>query len=156
MKISSPSLSFLLTAFYTSANFTKHKFFWDYLQNLATAVSLPWVLLGDFNDMLSNDEKMGGLLVNRTRITAFRNCMDKCGLMDLGFHGPHFTWTTKSPIWQNNIKGWLDRGLGNADWKLLFPAVEIHHLLRVKFDHCPILLITDPLTLKSPKPFRFE
>ena len=47
-------------------------------------ISLPWVLLGDFNDMLSDEEKLGGLPVNRTRISAFRNCMDKCGLMDLG------------------------------------------------------------------------
>ena len=156
VKVSFPSLTFLLTVVYASPNFTKRKFFWEYLQNLATVVSLPWVLLGDFNDMLSNDEKMGGLPVNRYRVTVFRNCMDRCGLMDLGFHGPHFTWTTKSPIWQNNIKERLDRGLGNADWKLLFPAAEIHHLPRVKSDHCPIMLITDPLAPKSSKPFRFE
>ena len=54
-------------------------------------IFLLWVLMGDFNDMLLNDEKLGGLLVNRTRISAFRNCMDKCGLIDLGFHGPRFT-----------------------------------------------------------------
>ncbi|XP_050243820.1 uncharacterized protein LOC126692300 [Quercus robur] len=99
---------------------------------------------------------MGGLPVNGYRITVFRNCMDRCGLMDFGFHGPRFTWTTKSPIWQNNIKERLDKGLGNADWKLLFPATEIHHLPRVKFDHCPIMLITDSLAPKSSKPFRFE
>ena len=67
-------------------------------------VSLPWVLLGDFNEMISEDEKMGGLPLNRNRISAFRNCMDKCGLMDLGFQGPQFTWTNKSPVWQCNIK----------------------------------------------------
>ena len=88
MKVSSPSLSFLLTIVYASPNFNKHKYFWDYLQNLANVVSLQWVLLGDFNDMLSDDEKMGGLPVNRNRIIAFRNCVDKCGLMDLGFQGP--------------------------------------------------------------------
>ena len=52
VKVSSPSLSFLLTAIYASPNFNKRKFFWEYLQNLATVVSLPWVLLGDFNDMI--------------------------------------------------------------------------------------------------------
>ena len=82
--------------------------------------------------------------------------MDKCGLMDLGFQGPRFTWTNKSLIWQTNIKEQLDRGLGNVGWKLLFPAVEIHYLPRVKFDHYPILLITDSLEPKSPKPLRFE
>ena len=58
------------------------------MQNLVEVVSLPWVLLGNFNDMLSEDEKMGGSPVNRSRITAFKNFMDNCGLMDLGFQGP--------------------------------------------------------------------
>ena len=119
-------------------------------------ISLPWVLLGDFNDMLSDDEKLGGLPVNRTHISAFRNCMDKCGLIDLGFHGLYFTWTNESPVWQTTIKEQLNRGLGNAEWLMLFPTTEIHHLFRVKSDHCPILLKTDPFERKPSKPFRFE
>ena len=149
------SISFLLTAVYAPPQFHKRKLFWEYLQNLAMYVSLPWVLLGDFNDMISDEEKLGGLLVNRTCISAFRNCMDNRGLMDLGFHGPHFTWTNKSPL-QTTIKERLDRGLGNAEWATLFPSVEIHHLPRVKSDHCPILLSTDPRERRPPKPFRFE
>ena len=70
--------------------------------------------------------------------------MDNCGLLDLGFQGPRFMWTNKNPIWQHNIKERLDRGLGNAKWKLLFLTAEISHLPHVKFDHCPILLNTDP------------
>ena len=68
MKVSSPSLSFLLTVVYAPPNFNKRKLFWDYLKNLASSFSLLWALLGDFNDMLSDDEKLGGLPVNRTRI----------------------------------------------------------------------------------------
>ena len=114
VNVSSPSLSFLLTAVYASFNFNKCKIFWDYLQNLANVVSLPWVLLGDLNDMISDDEKMRGLPLNINRISTFRNCMNKCGLMDLGFQGPRFTWTNKSSVWKYNIKERLDRQLGNA------------------------------------------
>ena len=110
---------------------------------------------GDFNDMLSDNEKLG-LPVNRTRISAFRNCMDTCGLMDWGFHGPRFTWTNKSSVWQTTIKERLDRGLGNADWTMLFPTAEVHHLPKVKSDHYLILLNTDPFEQKPPKPFWFE
>ena len=46
--------------------------------------------------------------------------------------------------------------MGNAEWATLFPAAEIHHLPRVKSDHCLILLSTDPRERKPPKPFRFE
>ena len=147
VKVKSPSVSFLLIAVYTPPQFHKRKFFWEYLQNLALHVSLPWVLLGDFNDMISDEEKLGGLPVNRTRMSAFRNCMDNYGLIDLGFHGPHYTWTNRER---------LDRELGNAEWATLFPTVEIHHLLKVKSDHCLILLSTDLRERKPPKPFRFE
>ena len=119
-------------------------------------ISLPWILLGDFNDMIFEEEKLGGLPVNRTCIVAFRNCLDKYGLIDLGFHGPRFMWTNKSPVWLSTIKEQLDRGLCNAEWTLLFLSTEIHHLPRVKSNHYCIMLNTDPSELepKPPKPFR--
>ena len=155
VKVNYPSLTFVLTAVYASPNFAKRKIFWNYLENFAAIINLPWVLLGDFNDMISKDEKMGGLPLNKTRIAVFRNYLDKCGLMDLGCQGPRFTWTNKSPC-NGPIQEQLDRGLGNAKWKLLFPKTEIHHLPRVKSDHCPIMLLTDPCERNPPKHFRFE
>ena len=98
VKVHSPSLLFLLTTVYALPQFTKHKPFWEYLQNLALNISLPWILLGDFNDMISEEEKLGGLPISRTRMVAFRNCLDKCELIDLGFHGPRFTWINKSSV----------------------------------------------------------
>ena len=64
--------------------------------------------------------------------------------------------TNKSPVWQTTIKERLDRGLGNAEWLMLFPSAQIHHLPRVKSDHCPILFDTNPFEWKPSKPFRFE
>ena len=115
VKVNSPPLTFLLIAIYASPNFAKRKIFWNCLENLTTTICLPWVLLGDFNDMTSEDEKMGGLPLNKTRIAVFKNYIDKCGLMDLGFLGPRFTWTNKSLAWNGPIQERLDRGLGNAE-----------------------------------------
>ena len=117
---------------------------------------MPWVFFGDFNDMLAEKEKMGVLPLNTYRLNAFRDCIDNCGLMILGFHGPKFTWTNKNPIWHRNIKEHLDRGLGNAKWKLMFPRSKINHLPCTKSDHWPILLDIDPLIHKLPKHFKFE
>ena len=61
VKVNSPALTFLLTAVYASPNFAKRKIFWNYLENLIATINLPWVLLGDFNDMTSEDEKMAFL-----------------------------------------------------------------------------------------------
>lgn len=156
IKVPTNSYTFLLTTIYASPSFTNRKILWNYLKDLLPSVRLPWVLLGDFNDMLFQDEKMGGLPLTSSRINAFWDCLDYCGLMDLGFHGPKFTWTNKNLIWYRNIKERLDRGLGNAEWKLLFPRSEIHYLPRTKSYHCPILLDTDPTICKSIKLFKFE
>ena len=45
---------------YASPNFNKHKILWNYLKDLSPSINMPWVLLGNFNDMLAEDEKMGG------------------------------------------------------------------------------------------------
>ena len=73
-------------------------------KKFAISVDLPWILLGGFNDMLDETDKMGGLPLNRNRIATFRECVDQYGLLDLGFLEPRFTWTNKNPIWHRNIK----------------------------------------------------
>ena len=156
VKVPSQSHNCLLTAIYAFSNFNKRKMLWEYLKNLAPLVNLPWVLLGDFNKMLTEDEKMEGLPLNGNRISTFRECIDQCGLMDLGFHGPRFTWSDKNPILYRNIKEHLDRGLGNTEWKIHFPRMEIHHFPCTKHDHCPKLLDTNPITCRLPKTFKFE
>ena len=77
VKVQSPSITFVLTAVYASPNFAKRKIFLNYLENLATTINLPWVLLGDFNDMISENEKMGGLSLNKTRLAAFRRSEER-------------------------------------------------------------------------------
>ena len=66
---------FLLTAIYASPNFSKRKILWNYLKKFASSVDLPWILLGDFNDMLEENDKIGELPFNGNRIAAFRECV---------------------------------------------------------------------------------
>lgn len=91
VKIPTNSCNFLFTAICASPDFNKRKILWNYLKDLSPFINMSWVLLGDFNDMLAKDEKRWGLALNRYWLNAFRDCIDFCGLMDLGFHGPKFT-----------------------------------------------------------------
>ena len=104
VKVPTNSSTFLLMTIYASPNFNKHKILWQYLQELSPFVRMPQVLLGNFNDMLAKDEKMGDLPFNSYRLNAFRECIYYCGLMDLGFYGPKFNWTNKNLICHRNIK----------------------------------------------------
>ena len=60
VKVLTPSHTFMLTTIHASPSFNKRKPLWQYLKILAPLVNVPWVLLGDFNEMPEEDEKNGG------------------------------------------------------------------------------------------------
>ena len=118
---------------------------------------LPWLCMGDFNEILFTDEKRGGRVCLYGQMQAFRDVLDTCGFVDLGFTGLEF-------MWQGNRHGhvvWerLDRGVANYDWMAKFPAASIRHLYCHASDHRPILLMFDSNGESMRwkwKPFRFE
>lgn len=50
----------------------------------------------------------------------------------------------------------MDRGLGNGDWRRLFPRVTVRHLVPYASDHASILLDTMGDSDYYPRLFRFE
>ncbi|XP_075663380.1 uncharacterized protein LOC142632953 [Castanea sativa] len=55
-------------------------------------MDLPWLYLGDFNEIVKVEEKLGGSLRRERQMTNFRAALDFCGLRDLGYVGFPFTW----------------------------------------------------------------
>ena len=47
---------------------------------------------GDFNEILSSDEKNGGFPRQVTPMLAFWHTLIHCRVVDLGFRGYRFTW----------------------------------------------------------------
>lgn len=50
----------LLPAIYASSNATNREWLWLYLKDLGKVVDYPWMLIGDFNQILNETEKKGG------------------------------------------------------------------------------------------------
>jgi hypothetical protein len=69
--------------------------FWDLLRCLRREWSGPWLCYGDFNEVLSQDEHYGARDRSDAQMVLFRNCLDDCNLMDLGFSGPKYTWSNR-------------------------------------------------------------
>ena len=95
IQVSPSQPQWLLSAVYANPNLETRLKFWDHLVNFASTHSVPWVVAGDFNDILSSHEKLSSTPANSRRMNAFHNCLDACNLLDLGFNGPRFTWTNK-------------------------------------------------------------
>jgi hypothetical protein len=50
-----------------------------------------WLLFGDFNIILTNEEKYGGNPIDPNITTSFRNTIGHCDLQDLGYKGCIYT-----------------------------------------------------------------
>ena len=86
----------------------------------------------------------------------FRDVIEECGFMDLGYVGTRFTWskhfTTGHSLWER-----LDRSLANNPWFMKFPGSVVTHLHCNSSDHCPLLINLsrfEPPPCK--RPFKFE
>lgn len=51
-----------------------------------------WILAGDFNDIISNEEKLGGSARSDRTLKDFKGFILDNELIDLGFDGHPWTW----------------------------------------------------------------
>ena len=125
-----------LTGLYGEPRWEHKEKTWEVLRSLHGVSQLPWMVFGDFNEILFNHEKEGGRPRTDHQLQAFHVALGDCNLSDLGFHGDMFTWQ------RGKIRERLDHGVSNASWNMLFPNAKLTHEGMVKSDHRPILLDT--------------
>lgn len=142
--------SWLLSGVYGSTCNTVRTTLWDYFDTLTMQVNLPWMLVGDFNKLLSYSDKSGGSHIYR--FGGMKNWVSRNGMIDMGYQGADFTWSNRF------VKERLDRGFCCCDWRVLFPDACVIHLARLQSDHCPILirLRPDKRFTRINTPFRFQ
>ena len=75
---------------------------------------MPWLMAGDFNELLSVNDKFGGRPFIPSRASTFKDCLDFCNIADLSFQGSSFTWINKNDV-SSLIQERLDRFFGNPD-----------------------------------------
>ncbi|XP_057791179.1 uncharacterized protein LOC131008309 [Salvia miltiorrhiza] len=124
---------------YGWSNTEDHYLTWDLMISLLPSVSNKWICGGDFNQTMYHFEKRDGNMKSDYKLVKFRETIETCGLLDLGFVGEPFTWTNNQRG-EDNIMERLDRIFGSEGWIAAFPGFEVSHLLRKSSDHCPILL----------------
>lgn len=114
--------------------------------------------IGDFNEITRAEEKSGGAIRSEKQMQDFRDCLDFCGLKDLGYSSLPFTWCNRR---YNQGLGWvrLDRAVATTEWILKFPNAHLYHLPGSSSDHKPLWPVSDDLNTRfyqAQKPFRFE
>jgi len=115
----------------------------------------PWILLGDFNDILLISEQRGGHF-SQPRADKFADMIANCNLLVLDSFGSKFTWQARC---RGNrlVSRRLDRGLCDIEWRMRFPKATIEHIVLSQSDHNPILLrCCTGVSSSVGRPFRFQ
>jgi hypothetical protein len=128
------------------------------LKDIATSNRDPWLLAGDFNDILGANEKKGGAPICLRKCLKFKERIDACQLMDLGAIGSKFTWRGPTYHGGQRIFERLDRALSNDSRWLEFPDGVVRVLPRLDFsDHHPLLICPMEIPHQTTnKQFHFE
>ncbi|MBA0626339.1 hypothetical protein Godav_004020, partial [Gossypium davidsonii] len=148
-----------LTGFYGCPDIRFRTVSWDLLRRLGQDQDVPWMVIGDFNEILSSFEKKGGRLRSARQMGEFRSVLEDCSLYDVGYNGRWFTWE-RGRFLSSNLRERFDREVANLAWLSLYPNFSLDHLNYSFSDHCPLLLNTMGRVLykinRSSSPFRFE
>lgn len=126
------------------------------LRTLAQDNSLPWCVMGDFNDLLSNEEKRSRVDHPPWRIRGFREAVQDSGLIDIHMTGYPFTWV-KGRGGHDMKEERIDRAMATQTWCDIFHQNQLHNVISHRSDHFPILLkLQEVSRRRGGKEFKFE
>ena len=131
--------SWKLTSFYGHPNWSKRHELWALLRYLQSYRPTPWLVIGDFNEILTQDEKSEIVMAREGQMKAFRDVFQDCSLSDLGFTGSIFTWNNDREG-DDFIKERLDRAVANREWCAEHHLAEVWVLAARSSDHKPLCL----------------
>lgn len=132
----------VLSVVYASPHYVLRSSLWGYLKTLGNLIAIPWLLVGDWNQVISQEDKLGGRPVTSSLTSSLWSVISDCGLVDVGFSGCKFTWSNLR-LGPGCIRERLDQAWCNGGWQHCFSDINVKHLVRSHSDYCPILLSTE-------------
>lgn len=132
--------SWRFTGYYGQPERGRRRESWELLRYLSSCNNLPWVIVGDFNDLLWEREKQGRVPHPPGLFRGFRDAVRESGLSDLAFEGCQLTWERGRGT-GNWVREKLDRILVTDGWHELFPGARAWSLEGSSSDHLPLFFV---------------
>ncbi|KAL5164523.1 hypothetical protein HKD37_18G049830 [Glycine soja] len=145
-------VTMLAAGFYGILDRAKRRDSWNLFRTLAANICFPWCVMGDFNDLLSNEDKCGRVEHPFWLMQGFQEAVGDCGLRDIVLEDYPFTWVKSKSI-DSAVEERLDRG----PWLINFPEARLLNLFASILDHTPIILHTEEeVWIRFRRSFMFE
>ncbi|KAK6791607.1 hypothetical protein RDI58_010688 [Solanum bulbocastanum] len=103
------SISVLITLVYARNELTQREVLWKELRGLRANIQSPWIMSGDFNNVLEVEERIG-LPVTQAEIAGFKEMVDNLQLIPLRTKGFYFTCYNKQQA--------ISKVYSKIDWAL--------------------------------------
>ncbi|XP_011079174.1 uncharacterized protein LOC105162752 [Sesamum indicum] len=150
----SSQLSFYISFSYGLYSVVNRRSMWEKLTELGQTISIPWLIMGDFNYVKSPEEKQLGVTPTWYELKDFVDYCAALGLLDVPTTGCYYTWYSNNesnPMWCK-----LDRVLYNNEWLEAGLHCGAHfNPPGCLSDHSPGIVTIFDHTPTKPKPFRF-
>ncbi|KAF7814696.1 ribonuclease H [Senna tora] len=144
---------FLFIGVYGPSVLNERNSLWDFLNNVRPGNS-PWIVIGDFNQIINNREKLS----KNQKIRGSSRLVDSInslGLIDLPTTGNWFTWTNGRQgddlVWER-----IDKTFSNTNWLHLFPETWVEVLPVAASGHSPLVIHVQRAHPSKQYSFKFE
>ncbi|XP_038687586.1 uncharacterized protein LOC119986972 [Tripterygium wilfordii] len=146
----------LLSVVYGSPDSSLRKLLWRDLNKEVLEIRGSWIVVGDFNSVISRDEVSSTNRTTMNRCSGFADWIFDQELIDMGFSGPIYTWTRG--VKSDTFKGArLDRALCNGSWRERFENASVVHLPKLYSDHSPVLIrFNQNSNVRQSSSFKFQ
>jgi hypothetical protein len=142
-----------LTCVYGEPRVENRQQMWDKLRALKPLTDLPWCVLGDFNEAMWAFEHFSATPRPESQMRNFREALEVCELIDLGFSGLAYTYDNKRSG-SANVQVRLDRAVADNSWRNLFAEARVVHKVTPCSDHYAIILECIKEEFQGPRPAR--
>lgn len=155
MKVSYGINTWACTCLYASLVPTARLTLWYHFSSLSLNIHEPWLMIGDFNEIISTGD-VRGCNFHSNRVDAMLRMMENCNMVDLPTSGGKFTWHSNCRGHRQVAKK-IDCGIANVSWRLHFLKSYNELLCSSRSDHNPLLLRFGAIPqVHGTWPFRFE
>ncbi|KAH0714812.1 hypothetical protein KY284_007717 [Solanum tuberosum] len=122
----------LITTVYARYDALDRLELWKDLELVAEDNTLPWLVGGDFNVILNEEEKQRGLDFTQSKALDFSQCVNNCALTELKY-----------------TEYWEIKKINSM------PTSKVQHVVRQGSDHAPFHLICRSNEEPAVQPFKF-
>jgi hypothetical protein len=150
----SSGLSVICTSVYGHNDEIRRNDLWKYLIDQSLNINLPWLVAGDFNSILSHNERLNNGVCSDMGDQVFIDCINKSKLIEPIFSGNFYTWRGGLHF---SIHSKIDRVFVNDLWSEKFKQYGINFGNHSISDHTPITIKLSNQNMKRRSiPFKYN